>query len=177
MKKSLIIIPFIIVIILIIGIFLFITGIKKDSEETIALMTSIKDYNKEFEKEITNYNEQRNNLLKDNSVYFEETFKENYEKIIKTLKDYDNTITYSKNTVVNLNNSCKDYKFSQEYVNTICKDFKKTYEQMVNIYINDINNFNNTVKTYNKNTNSNLEEYKSTNKLEYILFNSLFQSV
>ena len=60
--------------------------------------------------------------------------------------------------------------YSDSNVNNKCKNYKYNYELIVNVYMNDINNYNKKLNSYNDNYDEKLEEYKT--KYNYIDYNN-----
>lgn len=169
MKKKLIAIIAIIVLgIIIISIIVFIKNLQEESKNTKKLMNEISEYYEKLEESITEYNNHRENLNQENTSYYQDTFKEDYDKMLDNLKSYDETITNLTIIINILNKDCSNNKFSDPKITNICNIYKQTYEEMINIYINDVNNFNKIVDTYNKETSSKLETFTTNNTLSYI---------
>ena len=96
--------------------------------------------------------------------------------IKKTEVKLDSNITeYNiKNNTKNvkiLDKNCKNNIFNDSIINNICNTYKLTYEQIINVYVNDIENFNNLVDTYNNETKLNLKKFTSSNVDKYIDYN------
>ena len=74
-------------------------------------------------------------------------------------------------TIKTLDKNCQKRIFSEKEVNTICKTYQKNYETAVNIFLNDQNQVNILIKTYNETSTSPLEEFQSKKITEYIDYN------
>ena len=60
------------------------------------------------------------------------------------------------NYISNINFRCKG-TYNDSKINKLCDTYKGVYEKLVNLYISDIDNYNNFITEYNKNKNESLE--------------------
>lgn len=179
MKKKTIIIEIIIIILVILtiavlGITKFINNIKEDSNNYKETTTNVKSDYEQLDDNITNYNNKRTTLNTELSSYYQETFDENYEDAIKSIKEYDDIITKIKTNIENIDKNCKNNNFNETEVNNICQTYKDTYEKIVNTYVNDIKKFNEIVNEYNMNNpeeEEDLERFLAPVEKDYVDYN------
>jgi hypothetical protein len=170
MKKYIIVV---LVLILIIAgtITFFVIDLNKDTEATQKVMEEINEYYKKYEENIDDYNLTRDKLITQTSSYYNESFKENYSNILVILNDYDEIMNQTTLNVTIIDNNCANHIFNNSKTNTICKNYQESYEQMTNIFLTDVENFNNLVETYNKSTTEQLEKYNSNYIKDYLDYN------
>ena len=68
-----------------------------------------------------------------------------------------------------LDNLCLNRLFKDGVVNNICSNYKVYYETLNNIYVNDVNDVNNIIVSYNSEYDRGLEVYSVDR--EYIDYN------
>ena len=169
--KKYIIIGLTIILITTIGVTVFVVDLQKDTENTKKVMQEINDYYHKYETDIDNYNLTRDTLTKKLSSFYNEAFKSDYQNIISIIQDYDEIMNDTVKNVEIINANCANHIFSDSKINTICKSYQESYEQMTNIFLNDIDDFNKLVESYNKDAEEKLEKYNSKYIKEYIDYN------
>ena len=169
MKKKLIII--IISIILVIGILvlILINNIYKDKTDIAKDIEVINDNYQGMVKEIENYNSTRLNVASIINDLYYDTISSKYEENKKLLDNYTLIIDNISDYVKVLDSKC-NIIYGDSNVNNKCKNYKYNYELIVNVYMNDINNYNKKLNSYNDNYDEKLEEYKT--KYNYIDYNN-----
>lgn len=174
MKKKYIIVTLtiaLIIALIIFGITKFINNFTEDANKSQEMVTTIKNSYTSLNQNITKYNEKRTNLSSELSSYYQETFAQNYQTATASMNEYEQIINDIKGNIETINNNCQDNVFTDSDANNICKNYKETYEKIINTYINDINNFNNIVETYNQNNENKLEKFTSKIATNYIDYN------
>lgn len=164
MKKKIIITSFIVIVIVLI---LLLIRIYQEKTKTRNNIEIIKQNYEELKININNYNSDRSKLINNND-YYQETFKESYEELIKILSSIDNDTSKITKNIENIDNCCQNKLYKDSNITNICKKYKTTYEKTVNTFINDINDINLLIEKYNNETNSNLVKYSSNNIKDYI---------
>lgn len=173
MKKKIIVIVIMIIIVIIIaiGINTFIKNIKEDNKKTTERMNLIKEEYHNLEENIKKYNETRISLTNKLQEIYTDNLTQDYEKIKKIFQEQEQNIKENQKYVKILDNNCKIQVFSEKKVNTICSNYQQYYEQLVNVYWNDLMNFNKIIKNYNTISQIKLEEYISSQVTGYIDYN------
>ena len=120
-------------------------------------------------KEIENYNSTRLNVASIINDFYYDTISSKYEENKKLLDNYTLIIDNISDYVKVLDSKC-NIIYSDSNVNNKCKNYKYNYELIVNVYMNDINNYNKKLNSYNDNYDEKLEEYKT--KYNYIDYNN-----
>lgn len=168
MKKFILIIGTLIIIV--IGILIVVKNIKDDQIEKEKLITKIQASSKQLEKNITTYNEVRDNLSSYLASFYQEKFQEDYNTI-KGLIDQEVTIIQNtKKIATNLNSNCQRRIFMNQEIDTTCATYQEYYEKIVNVSINDKNKFNEMIQLYNQ-TEETLKEYSSKYLENYLDYN------
>lgn len=171
-KKYIIIVAIIITLLLILGILKFINNFKEDSTNQQAKITEITTTYEKIKEYITNYNSTRETLSNSLSTYYQDTFKNNYNDIIRILQEYDQIIGNIQENIELINKDCDNNIFNDVTANTICNNYEETYEQLINTYINDINNINSIIDTYNNENTNPLNKFNSNYINDYIDYNN-----
>lgn len=153
------------------GIVIFIIDFKHDADKTAKTMQIIKKASVKLDNNITEYNINRNNLADKTSTYYKDNFVNDYKNIIEILDNQEQTITKTTKNIKILDKNCQTNIFNDSSINNICNTYKLTYEQIINVYVNDIKNFNNLVDTYNNETKLNLKKYTTSSINKYIDYN------
>ena len=134
-------------------------------------MNEIKEEYKQFENTLSTYNQNRetfSNYLKD---YYQDNLKTDYLKYINLLETQENTINNLTKNITKIETNCQNRLFKEKEINDICNKYQEYYETVVNIYINDYNQVNTMIKSYNNEEVEKLNEYQSTDLKEYIDYN------
>ena len=158
---------------------MFISSVKKDQKEMNSRMDIINKSYKDFSKKIEEFNTMRDSLHKEflDKVYYETLVTQDTEFKNK-LKTYEELVSnISLSTKDNLRKYCiDDIYYSSSDVNSECAAFKLGYEEMVNSFVDDINQYNSNLVQYNawldsegKTDSIHLEGYET--KKKYIDYN------
>lgn len=169
-KKILFLIVIIIIIVLCL-IFFWIKNWIEDSKNNQKKMEEIKETYQVLETDISNYNDTRTKLIEQLQEYYPEKLTEDYLNYTNLLTKQENNIEKMLITIKTLDKNCQKRIFSEKEVNTICKTYQENYETAVNIFLNDQNQVNILIKTYNETSTSPLEEFQSKKITEYIDYN------
>lgn len=167
-KKLIIIIS--ILVLLIGGISLLIVNIMKDKKEITKNIEVIKYNYNELSQNVLEYNGIRRELSEKLNNFMYDKFlndKEEYEEI---LTKYNTNINKIDNNIKNIDDRCKNI-YNDKDINNICKSYKTNYEKIINIYINDLTNYNNKVTSYNEYKNENNSLFELIHK-DYIDYNN-----
>lgn len=171
-KKSIIIVSIVLIIIIVIVtlIMIFINNLNKDKELVEDNMKRITESYDTLKEEVGNYNNLRYDILVFINNFYYDTIEDNYSSNLEILNNYDNVINKITNEIKVLDSKC-DVVYPNEEINNICNNYKNDYETIVNVFMNDINNYNNKLSSYNKDNNKNLELFKSNYINDYIDYN------
>lgn len=168
-KKYIIVISIVLIIITLITTFIiiFINNLNEDKKITEENINIISNSYNNIKKEVENYNDIRNNISVFINNFYYDTIENNYQDNLNKLKEYDEVIKKITNDVKMLDVKC-NIVYTNSEINNICNNYKKDYEIIVNIFLNDINNYNNKLNSYNKDNNKELELFKSNYINDYI---------
>lgn len=166
MKKKYIVL--LIIVLIICGSVKFLIDLNNEKKETEVVVSAINDNYKELENNVNEYNKYRESIGDRLSTYYQESFSSNYEDIANEFKEYDKVIVNIKNNVEKINDNCGNRIFADSNINNICNGYKSLYEEMINVYLNDVNNFNRFVNTYNEENENKLSLFKSSTIDDYI---------
>jgi len=170
-KKSIIIISIILVIVLIISlVVIFINNVNKDKKQQEENMNIVSNSYDKIKEEVENYNNLREDISIFINNFYYDRIENDYQTNLNILKDYDETINKITNEVKKLDSKCNTI-YSDKDINHICDNYKNDYEVIINVFINDINNYNNKLKLYNEDNYKNLDLFKSNYINDYIDYN------
>lgn len=142
--------------IILIGIVLlfisFVNG-KKDVDKNMAIIKS-------------NYNDLSNNVIDYNSIRGElgvlfnnfryDSFDLDIDKYRDIFVRYDEIIRKIGSNVLNIDDMC-NVIYSDSEINKICDNYKSIYEKLINLYVMDIDIYNNKVSSYNEYSGKNID--------------------
>ncbi len=168
-KKNILIIwgVIVILIVLLALIIIFIKKLNEDKKEMENNEVLINSYYDNLKKEAEEYNQIRKEISLFINDFYYETVKEDYENQIESFKKYDDEILEITDIIKELDKKCK-INYTKEIIQNKCNSYKKDYETMVNVFLNDINNYNKKLDGYNKERGENLDLFKSSTVLNYI---------
>jgi len=171
-KKTIIIsISIIIIVAIILLIMMFINNLNEDKKIVEKNINIINDSYEKLKEEVANYNDLREDMSLFINNFYYDTIEEKYSDNLVILNSYDEVVNKITNEIKILDSKC-DNVYSDEAINNICNNYKNDYETIVNIFINDINNYNNKLESYNKDNSKNLELFKSNYINDYIDYNN-----
>ena len=136
-------------VVLITFIIIIILTTSKDKKETQNNMASIKNNYELLTKSVSKYNDIRSNYKEKSSVLLMNTYKDKHEEFTKLMEEYNSVITEIDNYIANINLRCNRL-YPEIEINNICNGYKLTYEKIVNLYISDVNQYNNFITNYNE---------------------------
>lgn len=155
-NKLILVVVTILMIILgiILGIFKIIDSIKKDNLKIEQQIKEINEYynNLDESASLFNSNKEQFDKLMNNMYYV--NVKEDNEKVLKVLEEYDEIISKIIDSSKNLENRCNIYYKDIEVMQK-CNSYKISYESAMTIFKEDIKRYNNFVDNYNKWTEDN----------------------
>ena len=127
----------------------------------------------------TNYKELQDNVLEYNNIRTEysskikdvylDSFKDKIEEYNSLLDKYNKVIEKIDKNIDNINNKY-NMLYNDININKVCNSYKVSYEKLINLYINDINNYNDKIKEYNEYKKDNIELNKIVHN-NYIDYN------
>jgi len=171
-KKILIAIGITVAMLIVISLVtVFIINLNNDKKKTEENMVLINDSYNNLKNEVENYNNIRNDISEFINNFYYDTIEEKYVDNLKSLNDYDSIIGSITNEVKILDSKC-NISYIDDEINNICNNYKKDYETIVNVFMNDITNYNNKLDSYNKDENKKLELFKSRYINNYIDYNN-----
>ena len=156
-KKIILIISITLISSLIIILTLFVLNIVNDKKISNKNMQLIKTNYNELSTLVTEYNQIRTKLSEKLNNFIYEEYPKEHNSYIELLNKYNNNIKDIDSKVNNINTKC-DVLYSDISINKICDSYKVLYEKLINLYITDINTYNNKIISYN--------EYKEKNEYE-----------
>ena len=161
-KKWLSVILVIIVILIIFFVVKFVFDLNKEKEMTEEIVSLINSSYQKLQSNVSEYNKYRSLVSDSLSSYYQDSFGDEYDEIVNEFKEYDKVISNISNNIDVIRDNCGDKIFADSDVNDICNSYKSSYEEIINVYVNDINNFNKFVNTYNNETGNSFSNFKSS---------------
>lgn len=79
----------------------------------------------------------------------QETYKDEHEEYAELLTKYNNNMNELKTDVATFEDKCT-YEYDSPEIGIYCKNYQVLYEVAVNIYVNNLTNYNNVITTYNQ---------------------------
>ena len=156
-KKKTVLIACIVIVIATIILIVALT-MHKDKQTAKTNMEAINKNYQLLTENVTAYNEIRNEYTELSSVLIMKEYDKKHETITALLNNYDEVIKKIDDNISNINLRC-NIIYSDAEVNNICNNYKVLYEKIVNLYVNDLAQYNNFIEEYN--------EYKKTNLLTH----------
>jgi hypothetical protein len=88
--------------------------------------------------------------------------------LVKMAK-YNENIKKIDSNIANIEPKC-NVIYKELSVNKICDSYKELYEKLINLYISDIENYNNKITSYNEYKKESINQFEMVHK-EYIDYN------
>lgn len=151
MKKVIILF---VILLLIGGVSFFVINLKKEQELLASNMKEIKDSYELLNGNVHSYNSIRDEISVKLSSFFYDSYKKEKDSYDDIFTRYNATISEIDKNIANIDKYC-DVLYNDSNVNKICDSYKSLYEKLVNIYVSDLNNYNQKISGYN--------EYKKDN--------------
>ena len=171
-KKYLFIgIGFVLFLTVIVCCLLLIKSFNKDKQEVLENGNIINDSYDKVKSEVTEYNQMRIDIASLIDNFYYSTIANEYEANLEKFKKYDNIVNNITNEINVIDGKCNQI-YQDKNINDICNNYKNDYETIVNVFVNDINNYNNKLANYNKDEEQYLELFKSSYISDYIDYNN-----
>ena len=90
----------------------------------------------------------------------------NVQRLKDGLEEYNKEMKNIDTYITNIKMRCTGI-YNDSEINKVCNSYKTVYEKIVNLYISDIDNYNNFITKYNENKNDKLELIEKIHK-DYI---------
>lgn len=158
-------------LVLLIIVILFVISIYKGKKTSIKNMEIIRNNYNELSTNVTDYNQIRENLSEKLNNFTYENFPKEYEEYNQLLESYNDNIQKIDNNINNINSKCNNNIYNDSSVNKICDSYKILYEKIINLYVTDLNNYNNKVTSYNEYMKTDIEIFELLHK-DYIDYNN-----
>ena len=167
LKKSVIYGFILIIIIVIIALILMVNKDKKNTQNNTDII--VNNYNL-LSDNVKQYNEIREKFMKETSGVFIDDYIDEQEDFEDLLHEYSSVMTDIDKYIEKIDSKCKE-KYNSKEAGKICNNYKVTYEKLVNLYINDINSYNDIITKYNEYRNKSLELFNGIYK-DYLDYNN-----
>jgi len=170
-KKIIIIIAVLLIVISAITLLVmkFIKNIEEDKKKTKENIEIIETSYNFINEKIENYNQIRQEVSEFINNFYYNTIENNYVSNLDSLTNYIGVVDEISEKINILDEKC-NILYNDSKINNICNNYKKDYEIIVNVFLNDINNYNNKLKSYNENNDKQLELFSV--KYDYIDYNN-----
>lgn len=129
----------------------FVVSLKEDQKKTQERMLVVKDSFEEFNLSVTAYETARDTLYTEtlSNLYYDSLMTD--DAVIKEkLSNYENIVDGVIKHVKTMDNLCKDVYYPDSDVNSKCSNYKLIYEQVANYFMEDIELYNSTIRTFNE---------------------------
>lgn len=158
-----------VVLVVLVSIIVIVIGIINDKRESSRNMELIKDNYELLSTNVSEYNQIRSELSSKLNNFIYENYSKEHSGFVELLTRYNNNISLIDENVKVINSKC-NVIYNDISVNKICDSYKILYEKLINLYVMDLNNYNNKISSYNEYKNENIELFNMIHK-EYIDYN------
>lgn len=171
MKKSLMIIGVVILIIVVIfiGAWIWVDGLKEDKAATKVKMDEIKAAYPDFNTAVDEFSNLRNQFYTYKEDLYLETLRDNSEEWNNFINTYMAGIQKVEDSARTLKENC-DIEYGDVSVSTKCNTFKANYEAAMNYYISDAKLYNQMVDEYDKYNAENGNTFAKVNRAELSIY-------
>ena len=137
----------------------------------VSLKASIVDDYENFKIKIETFSTERTTVYEGlNQITYLTELPKNYENLISEYNKYENTVKDIEESSKDLKENCFKQEYNETEITNKVSAFTINYEQAVNYYIQDVEKFNEKIRSYNDwvqntqvtNTYKTLEEFKSS---------------
>jgi len=150
---------------------IFIINLNKDKEIMDENQNIINFSYNNLKNEVSNYNELRNDVLQFINNFYFNTIADDYSNNVEILNKYNTSLGKITSEVKVLDDKC-NVIYKDKDINTICTNYKTDYETIANLFMNDINNYNNKLSMYNNESEEKFALFKSDYISDYIDYNN-----
>lgn len=171
MKKSLMIIGVVVLIIVVIfiGAWIWVDGLKEDKAATKVKMDEIKAAYPDFNTAVDEFSNLRNQFYTYKEDLYLETLRDNSEEWNNFINTYMAGIQKVEDSAKTLKENC-DIEYGDVSVSTKCNTFKANYEAAMNYYISDAKLYNQMVDEYDKYNSENGNTFAKVNRAELTIY-------
>ena len=171
MKKSLMIIGVVVLIIVVIfiGAWIWVDGLKEDKAATKVKMDEIKAAYPDFNTAVDEFSNLRNQFYTYKEDLYLETLRDNSEEWNNFINTYMAGIQKVEDSAKTLKENC-DIEYGDVSVSTKCNTFKANYEAAMNYYISDAKLYNQMVDEYDKYNSENGNTFAKVNRAELSIY-------
>ena len=171
MKKSLLVIGIVllIIIILFVGAWIWVDGLKEDTKITKEKMDAVKEAYPIFNQAVIDFSNLRNKFYEYKEDLYLETLRDNADAWNVFMKEYADGIQKVEDAALVLKENC-DIEYGDVQVSTKCDDFKVSYEPAMMYYISDVKLYNSMVDEYDKYNMENGNKFPKVNKGEFKVY-------
>lgn len=171
MKKSLMIIGVVVLIIVVIfiGAWIWVDGLKEDKAATKVKMDEIKEAYPDFNIAVDEFSNLRNQFYTYKEDLYLETLRDNSEEWNNFINTYMAGIQKVEDSARTLKENC-DIEYGDVSVSTKCNTFKANYEAAMNYYISDAKLYNQMVDEYDKYNSENGNTFAKVNRAELSIY-------
>ena len=171
MKKSLMIIGVVVLIIVVIfiGAWIWVDGLKEDKAATKVKMDEIKAAYPDFNTAVDEFSNLRNQFYTYKEDLYLETLRDNSEEWNNFINTYMAGIQKVEDSARTLKENC-DIEYGDVSVSTKCNTFKANYEAAMNYYISDAKLYNQMVDEYDKYNSENGNTFAKVNRAELSIY-------
>ena len=144
-----------------------------------SLKASIVEDYETFKVKIESFSTERTSVYEGlNKITYLTELPNNYENLVNEYTKYENTVKDIEESSKDLKENCFKQEYNETEITNKVSAFTINYEQAVNYYIQDVEKFNEKIRSYNDwvqntqvtNTYKTLEEFKSS-YIEYVDIN------
>ena len=133
----------------------------EDQNKSRQKTNQIKENNNQLKVAILSYNQNKKEITKGLSIYYEEQFIKDYPNLIDLFNQNESLIqSISQNEKI-LTSNCQNQIYQDKEVNQICNTHSKTYQKLLEVYQKDIKSLNKMIELYNEGKEDKLALFQS----------------
>ena len=159
----------IIIVIIFIGAWIWVDGLKEDTAITKEKMDEIKEAYPDFNTAVDEFSNLRNQFYTYKEDLYLETLRDNSEEWNNFINTYMAGIQKVEDSAKTLKENC-DIEYGDVSVSTKCNTFKANYEAAMNYYISDAKLYNQMVDEYDKYNSENGNTFAKVNRAELTIY-------
>ena len=148
-KKIIIIVGLVLLLLVLFLVTLFVLNIVNDKKMSRENMQVIKDNYNQLSEYVSGYNQIRTDLSDKLNDFIYDKYPSEHDMYLELINKYNDNIKNIDKSVNNIDSRC-DVIYNDISVNKICDSYEVLYEKLINLYVTDINNYNDKIIGYNQ---------------------------
>ena len=133
------------------GVSSFLVGLRKDREGIQRRVVEVNDIFEVFSANTSVFESERDSLYEEvlKNLYFDTMYSKDKE-VKDRISNYEHLVDELSKNTRELDHLCKNVYYPDSTTNKKCRNYLLIYEQVVNYFVTDILEYNNSIDKYNK---------------------------